>query len=511
MTNSEGDPGQSTGEIPASSADDSLDVTVRFRKPEPPAVSSAPAWHDYFDIPLMTRRLEDWIWSEPHNRARGPMKLFWRMIQVFALAIRNYADHQCEMRASALTYRSFLSFIPLLAVGFAIMKRVGLQETLAEYLIERLTTGTENPAEEGIPTIVDSINRTVDFINETQVGGLTGIGIIGFLMVGVSMLKMIETAMNKIWGIERSRSFPRMTADYISLMILAPILLAVGVYVSRLFRVPDTFPMASMINNLVLATVLSIVPYIVIWGVFIFIYFFMPNTKVRAFSALMGGLVGGSLWHLAQHIYIQLTIHFYAERYNLIYGTLAWMFILIVWVYFSWTILLFGAEVSQAHMSLDNFRRARRKWDSTPEGRETLALRLAALIARPGLAPLEEPFHPMNLEELSDTLMAPPIPIGKLINLYKDAGFIYETPADKRFILCRSPEDVTVLDLLRLVRHGSLAGLAPLPEPSGGEMSGLQRVGRMLSRELGQLTIKDIACMEISDVTTLRLEPLGVD
>ncbi|MBI3736204.1 YihY/virulence factor BrkB family protein [Candidatus Sumerlaeota bacterium] len=447
------------------------------------------------------------VWHERHEKARGVVNFFWRSLQITFLSIGGYFKNQCGMRASALTYRTFLSFVPLLALTFVVLKALDYQQVIAEKLLHQVTAGSKEVVDEAVQSIVDAINKTVDSINRTKVKGLTGIGIIGLLVVGISMLQTVEQALNDIWRVRKGRNLPRMIIEYLTLIILGPLLLTFAVYMSTILKAPDTMPYGNWINNAVIAPLLSLAPHVAIWAVFIFIYFYMPNARIYWLSAFIGGTIAGSLWHLAQLLYIQLTIRFYAQSYNLVYGALAWLFILIIWVYISWSILLFGAEIAYAHQHLDDHRRRNRLWKGTPADMETLTLRVGSLLARPWMESASRGLETrISFEQLSDILRIPPAPIQDTLKLMTTAELVDSDPEEKLFRLARPPETVSVLDLLRLVRHGSLRSAKTNGEsqPAGN----LAEIGTLLSERLSQMTLKTLAEMPVDQVQTLELSPV---
>jgi membrane protein len=362
-------------------------------------------------------------------------------------------------------------------------------------------------------SIVQLAEITLQFIRETHGPGLVGLGIIGLFYVTVSLLMTVEQAMNEIWGVRHGRDLGRLIRDYFFLIILAPLLLMIGLSVSTMLtviRVPDSIPLAFMIDDVVFAPILAVLPFVAIWGGFIFICYYMPNRRVYWLSAVIGGLIGGSLWHLAQWGYIHLTLSLIANRYNAIYKSFAWVFILVIWINISWAILLFAAEISAAHQLLEDRRRRRRPWRDTPAERETLTLRVAALLARPMIAPVSQPFRPMTLLTLADELHVPPEPIERTLELFHGAQLVRrdgdESPdRSHAYLRNRAPQTVGVTDLLRLVRHGSFDAQAPLAvETADGALA---PAGTEAAARLSALTLADLIATPLDRIRTFSLSP----
>lgn len=441
------------------------------------------------------RRAPGVIWDARHDKAVGPAKVFWLSMQIAARTIEGYIEHRNKLRAAALTYSAFLSFIPLLALVFSLLSGLGVREQVVRPFVE-MVTGTSGDATASIERATQS---AVNFINGSRDTGMVGVGILGLIWVTYSMLRMVETALNAIWEVDKRRTPGEFLGDYFAFIILAPILLGAGATVLQIIRVPESFPYASIIDDVILWPLLTVIPYIAIWTVFVFVYYYMPHTKVYWVSALIGGLIGGYLWMLAQHLYVQVTLLFNNEKYNTVYKSFAWVFILIVWVNISWHILLLGAEITCAHQKLSVVRRRKRPWRGTPADWETLALRLAALLARPALAPAEAPFQPMTSASLADELAMPPAPVERALDLFEGAGIIRSEAGGEGKILCRAPEMLTALDMLRLVREGAVGGV-PVDAPDVPAPDPLESARNETADALRKLTVRQLAQIPIERI-----------
>lgn len=454
-------------------------------------------------------RLDSAIWSERRDRGAYPFVVLVRGVRVASVAASGFTRHGLALRAGALTYSTVLSLVPLFAVVFSILQAMGVQRKLAEDLIERLTAGSTQATD----ALVGYIESTERFINESNVRGLTGFGVLGLLYVSLSMLRSVENAMNAVWGIRRGRSFGRVLSDYVSFVIIAPLVLGAGLYVRTTLRVPDALPLSRAIDVVVLAPALSVLPLLTTWAAFVFLYSFMPNARVRWFSALIGGVIAGGAWHAAQGLFLSLAVGLYGSKYDAIYRSFAWVFVQLIWIQLSWTILLLGAEIVQAHQNLDEHRRRRRSWRGTLAERETLALRALAILARETLRPLAERPRPRTLAEISDEARAPTDAVEETLEPFERAGIVLrlrgrgpdngEGGNDPR-ILCRSARDVRVLDALRIVRHGSIE--APSRDVASSPEGGfLAEAGHELAKLLAGRTLADLAEMETREIATLRI------
>jgi len=316
-----------------------------------------------------------------------------RQVQVAVLVGRDFYADRCMLRASALTYTTLLSIIPLLALMFSLLKGLGVQNTLEPIILEKIAIGSEQ--------IVTEIIR---YINNTNVGRLGAIGLVALVVTVLTLLSNIEATFNHIWGVGETRSLFRRFADYSSVLIFGPIFLLAAISMTTTLEsqafVKKLLEMAYVGQGIFL--LFKVLPFVAMWAAFTFLYIFMPNIRVGFRSALIGGIFGGTLWQLAQWAYLYFQVG--VARYNAIYGTMAALPIFMVWIYVSWMIVLLGLEVTYACQNLRHIRREIRGESVNFASRELVALTVLLAVA--------EAFHrgtrPWRLEEISEELELPP-------------------------------------------------------------------------------------------------------
>jgi membrane protein len=291
------------------------------------------------------RFLKSDIWRIQTNEL-APRRRFWiTQLRVFSLAVRRFFDDQCDLRASALTFYSLLSIVPVVAMAFAIAKGFGFEKILAEQLLEKLQ-GHEEIAER-------IIGFAQSLLENTRGGAIAGVGVVVLFWTIIKVLGNIESSFNDIWGVKTPRTMGRKLADYLSVMLICPILLIAASSVTVLVSTRVTLMVAKLafLGYLadVIVVLLKILPYGVIWLVFTFLYVFMPNAKIELRSALWGGVIAGTIYQFVQLAYISFQIG--AANYGAIYGSFAALPLFLAWMQLSWLIVLFGAEVSYAHQN----------------------------------------------------------------------------------------------------------------------------------------------------------------
>ncbi len=286
------------------------------------------------------------IWRIEETELNRLRALFLRLIRIVLLSFRGLFEDKCQLRASALTFYSVLSFVPVLAMLFGIAKGFGFERLLEKQLIQNLE------AQEEIITKVITFATTL--LESTRGGLMVGAGLVFLLWTTLNVLSNIEDAFNEIWGVKKARPITRKLVDYLALTLIGPLL----VVASSTLTVMVTGKIKGLVHRFgplgpAVMLPLKLAPYAVLWALFIFIYSFMPNTKVRTGSAIVGGIIAGTLFQLFQWIYISFQIG--VARYNAIYGSFAALPLFLIWMNWSWLIVLYGAEVSFAYQNVGAF------------------------------------------------------------------------------------------------------------------------------------------------------------
>lgn len=256
-----------------------------------------------------------------------------KSLSIVVVSLNRFVKDVGTLSASALTFYSILAFIPLVALVFAIAKGFGAGEALQGELLKHMQSSPELAG-----YIIDFANNA---LANTRGGVLTGVGIVILLWAVIKMLHSTELAMNRIWGIRKGRNIRRMFTDYLSIMFIAPILMIVvsslNVYLSS--NLETYLPVAGSI----ILRLLKLLPYVLVWLLFIFLYMFMPATPVKFKHALIAGVVAGTVYQIVQWFYIRFQVG--VSSYNAIYGGLAALPLLLVWLQLSWSVVLWGTEL----------------------------------------------------------------------------------------------------------------------------------------------------------------------
>lgn len=277
----------------------------------------------------------------PLKKTPAPVSFIKRCFRVLRDTLFGFIEDDCYTKASALTYYSLLSIVPVLAVLFGIAKGFGFDQALEREINERFSEQRE---------IVDKlIEFAYSWLKSAQGGVIAGIGTIVLLWSVFGLLCSIENALNSIWKTRFSRPYARKISDYLATMIICPIFLvtlsSLNVFIHTHFT--KTANASNVFIDAVspfVVILLKLFPLFLSWGLFTFMYMFMPYTKVYARSAVIAGILSGTAFQLWQWVYIKFQIG--VSSYGAIYGSFAALPLFLVWVQISWMILLAGAELA---------------------------------------------------------------------------------------------------------------------------------------------------------------------
>lgn len=265
-----------------------------------------------------------------------------KTLRLLNVALREFTEGQFTLRAMSLVYTTLLSIVPVLAISFSVLKAFGVHNELAEPLLLKFLSPLGAKGEE-------ITRQIIGFVENMKVGLLGSLGLSMLIFTVVSVIRKIESSFNSIWRIKKTRSLARRFSDYISVIIIGPVLIfsALGLtasFMSNVFvqKIVSIEPFGTVFYFLV-----GKAPYIIVCAVFTFLYIFIPNTKVRLKSAFVGGLLAGILWETAGWAFASFVVS--STKYAAIYSGFAILMMFMIWLYVSWLILLIGAQISFYH------------------------------------------------------------------------------------------------------------------------------------------------------------------
>lgn len=417
-----------------------------------------------------------------------PRRSFWiTQLRILLLAVRRFNMNKCELRASALTFYSLLSIVPVVALAFAVAKGFGVEKILGEQLMAKMQ-GQEEVAER-------IIGFAQSFLENTKGGAIAGVGIVLLFWTVIKVLGNVEKSFNDIWGVKTARAMGRKFADYLSIMMICPVLLIIASSVTVLLttQVSGILERLSFLGYLadVLIWLLKIVPYGVIWLVFTFIYAFMPNTKVELKSALWGGILAGTIYQLVQLAYITFQIG--VSNYGAIYGSFAALPLFLVWLQMSWLIVLLGAEISFAHQNVTTYEFEQDCLGVSHSFKRMIALMITSLCVKHFL----NAEKPLTAKDISGELEAPIRLVRSVLAELTDAKILSEVFSDLRDDVAYQPAcDIHRLTVAGVIDRLDHQGIATVPIAESGPINKLQetvqRFREMIEQSSANLRLQDL-------------------
>jgi len=415
-----------------------------------------------------------------------------RLLQLGVLIARGFVQDELLTKASALTYVTTLSLMPLLVVMVALISLVGGQQTIIDYAVDQLTAVSP-----------DARGLILDRLKDVRIGSLGSLGGSLLLVTAILTLRHLEATLNGIWGVRQGRSWMRRFADYLAVLVVAPVLtaaavsLATGLQSGRLFgELLEVQAFATFYDSS-----LRFLPQLLLVVAFTFLYWFFPNTRVRPLSALLGGVVATLLFSGARFAYVDLSVG--AARYSVLFGGMVALPLILAWLYVCWAVVLLGAEVAFAHQNLAHYRRELRGQAPGLAEREAVALQVALAIARAfvGRTP------PPEAAALSEALDIPVRAIRDMLESLEGAGIIVQCAGEdleEAYVPGRPIHDITVSDVLKAARGDRRVRAAPAllesAEAPEGRAASAGTIDAAVARVLGDL---DRALGSVGDAHTL--------
>ncbi|WP_170923746.1 YhjD/YihY/BrkB family envelope integrity protein [Desulfocicer vacuolatum] len=429
----------------------------------------------------MQKRIRSFIWEQNPLELGLVHRIVLRQIQTVIVVIRDFDTNNCLLRASALTYYTMLSLVPLLGLTFALLKAFGVQNLLQPWIIEKLNVGDEQIS-----------NAILGYINNTQMTQIGAFGLIFLIIAVVSLLTNVEKTFNHIWGVETVRPLLRRFSDYLSVVLIGPVLIISAISMTSSLasnNVVQKLMTLQWVGNSIFLF-FKLLPFLFMWLAFTGLYVFMSNIKVEWQAAFVGGVVGGTLWQLAQVGYIHFQVG--VGRYNAIYGTMAALPIFMVWLYISWVIVLFGLGVCYARQNLRTTGRDLRLSQVSRSSFEQMALALMITLA--------DNFHrgkpALSHTQLSQRLGIPPRLCRQIIHILEKINFVSEhctTGGQCVYQPARDSETLTVAEIFTKMHHmGNAATHLPAHVHNMTAMDICRQTGIFMEKGLKGMTLKDI-------------------
>ena len=457
-----------------------------------------------------------------------------RFVHFCVLVWKSFVRNRCPVRAAALSYSALLALIPLLAVAISVTSSLlknqgeeqiyGAIDRMVSSFVPPSTNSVEtvetNPAprtESGSTSLTNSVSLVEgdsrlgaaqkeaaqsihDFIQQTRSGALGVVGMLLLVFVAIQMLASVESMFNDMWGVTRGRNWVWRVVLYWTTITLGPMLAAAALVLASGPHFQTTKNLLTQMP-FIGSLIFEFLPLLVIWLAFTLIYLLVPNTRVNFSAALAGGVVGGSLWHLNNlfgFLYVSRVV-----TNSAIYGKLGLVPVFMAGLYFSWLILLFGAQVSYAFQNRKLYLQEKLAENVNQRGREFIALRLMTLIG--GRFQRGEP--PVTIQEISTGLGVPTKLAQQVLHPLLTARLVIEIAgAETAYAPARPLDAINAHHILRAIRGGGGQEAVTRDEPARAEVLGefarIEDAERAAASSVTLLALVSRAQKQIGDAAT---------
>ena len=382
---------------------------------------------------------EKLVWGD-HLEKTGPLGRFAAVVLRYIYGLgRDIVFGQLTLRAMSLVYTTLLSVVPLIAFSFSVLKGLGKHKELEPLLYDFLA-----PLGPQGEQITQQVIALVDNVKGSVLGGVS---LAFFIYTAISMVQKVEESFNYVWYVSKPRSFARRFSEYFFVLLIGPILMVTALGMLTSIRSNAVVQMILTNESLgrIFVVASQLTPYLLITGVFTFLYMYMPNTKVKFKAALVGGLAGGFLWASAGAFFATFVL--YASRTQLIYSGFAVAITTLIWLYLSWLILLIGAQLAFYFQQPAFLRIGRREPRLSNSMRERLALNVMYLVGKA----FRDPDATTSIGEISQQLSMPSIALAPVTNALESAALLITTE-NEELLPGREMARIPLNDILAVVR-----------------------------------------------------------
>jgi membrane protein len=391
------------------------------------------------------------LWTLDPSLLSRPSRIGMHALRLAIAVAMEFRHRLLDARAAGLVYTTLLSLVPFLAVMFSVLKAFGVHQQIEPVLAQAL--------EPLGPKGQEITNTIIGFVDNLKIGVLGIVGVAGLFYTTYSLIDKIEQALNAIWLVREGRPWGRKFADYLSAVLVGPLLVMTAVGL-----------LASVHSNVLVQRVLEIqpfgflmlwagrlLPFVILSGLFTFLFKFIPHTHVRFDSALVGGVTAAVLWDIAGEAFATFVAE--SANYSAIYSGFAVLILFLLWLYAGWLIVLIGAQLSFFYQHPTAYL-SRLLWQQgTHAFRERLALSLLLVLARRYV----KGGGPLAMDELAIELRLPVSLIEEQVQHLVEAGLLGLMAKPEGISLTKPPELIGVIEVLDAVHKGRAAdALVPL-------------------------------------------------
>jgi len=428
------------------------------------------------------------LWPDDIESFPAWKVLLARTLQISFAVVRDFLEGQLTLRAMSLVYTTLLSLVPLLALTFSVLKGFGVHNQLEPVLLSAFSALGDKGAE--------IAGQIVGFVENIKVGVLGSVGLAMLLYTVISLLHKIEKSFNYVWHINRERPMGQRFSEYLSVILVGPLLVfsALGITASMMNSAVIETLSTTPLLGLVVSSIGSLIPYVLVITAFTFVYVFMPNTKVRVGPALIGGIVAGIAWETAGWAFGTFVVN--SGNYTAVYSGFAILIMFMIWLFMSWLILLLGTSIAFYCQHPEHLGVRREHLELSAEVTEKLSLLVMFFIGRH----YYRGETAWRLDELARWLGVPLNVVEVILNKLHDRKLILHTSEESPpYVPSADMETLQAKHILDAVRGNdekkSVMSWRLRAEPVVDQM--MRDADLAIERALQEKTLKDMVLSEI--------------
>jgi membrane protein len=420
------------------------------------------------------------LWIMDLDSLHGLQRIGVQILRLIWAAATEFSNRLLDARAAGLVYTTLLSLVPFLAVTFSVLKAFDVHQMIEPVLAQALEPlGSKGQ---------DITAQVIEFVSNIKVGVLGVLGIAGLLYTTYSLIDKIEATLNAIWRVRQGRSWGRKFTDYLSVVLVGPVLVMTAF--GLLASVQSTTLVQRILElqpfGYVAVLAAQFMPFVLLSGLFTFLYKFVPNTTVRVTSALVGGVTAAILWGLAGGAFAAFVVA--SANYSAIYSGFAILILFLLWLYIGWVIILVGAQVAFFHQYPAAYRTQFLWAHNTYAFRERLALVLLLQITRRYL----QGAPPSRPSDLACEIDVPVSLVEEQVDDLVRYGVLCQIVQPEGIGLVKPPELILVAEVLETIRQRVPIGTGLRRDASDEADRVLERRDRAVKEALTGITLRSL-------------------
>lgn len=331
------------------------------------------------------------IWRRDEEQEKKGVKTWLAdALRTLYLTVRFFIERGHIDYATALSFSTMLAIVPVAAVIFAIARGFGLSIYIEQWFRETLSSQ---------PQVAETIiNFANSYLVHARSGVILGLGLVFMLYSVLSLISNIENVFDNIWQVKTKRSPLRIITDYTALLFLIPIIIIIisglNIFVYGLADRLQSYLLLGPLTRFGL----KLMPFVLMSCVFIGLYVFMPNTKVRLGKAVIPGILAGVAMQFLQLFYVHAQS--LLTSYNAIYGSFAALPLFMLWMQISWYICLFCAELSYMNQNTEYYAFLIHPQDISHDQQMEMSVTLLSIVCK-RFAEAKKPYTALELKRVT--------------------------------------------------------------------------------------------------------------